>query len=82
MDFETLVAQERIRQEEKWGEQNHEPSLWLAILMEEVGEAASSILCNKWGTAKHRNKEFPKELVQVAAVCQAIYECGIRNEWF
>lgn len=33
------VANERDRQEAKWGKQHHHPHSWLAILGEEVGEA-------------------------------------------
>ena len=33
------VAQERERQHAKWGEQNHDPAVWLMVLAEEVGEA-------------------------------------------
>ena len=38
------VAEERLRQEEKWGTRNLMPSWWLVILMEEVGEAARAVL--------------------------------------
>jgi hypothetical protein len=38
------VMAERVRQEEKWGAQHHAPEMWLAILMEEVGEAAQAYL--------------------------------------
>ena len=39
----TSVAWERSRQEAKWGPQHHTPEEWLAILAEEVGEAAREI---------------------------------------
>lgn len=69
---------ERARQDEKWGEQNHEDETWLAILMEEVGELAEAILHRRFGGGKasHRNKE----LVQVAAVAIAWMECIERRE--
>ncbi len=35
-----LVAAERERQDSLWGAQHHSASTWLAILAEEVGEAA------------------------------------------
>jgi hypothetical protein len=38
------IADERGAQNLKWGAQAHEPSVWLAILMEEVGEAAQAWL--------------------------------------
>lgn len=31
------VSDERVRQDAKWGEQNHDPFKWLCILGEEVG---------------------------------------------
>lgn len=34
------ITQERARQDAKFGEQNHPPQDWLAILLEEVGEFA------------------------------------------
>ena len=43
-DITIDVEEERVRQQEKWGVQNHPIELWLAILMEEVGEAAQAFL--------------------------------------
>lgn len=62
------VARERFRQDDIWGPQsNHPLSLWMTILMEEVGEVAHDILEDKLEEAK-------KELVQVAAVAVSIIE--------
>lgn len=36
----TEVGWERVSQNDKWGEQNHSPIEWMAILTEEVGEAS------------------------------------------
>ena len=38
------IRQERKRQNQKWGSQDHKPDRWMIILMEEVGEAAEAIL--------------------------------------
>lgn len=38
-----MVMAERRRQDEKWGKQHHDPTVWMAILMEEVGEAAAEV---------------------------------------
>ncbi len=38
------IGNERIGQNIKWGEQNHNPSYWLGILMEEVGESAQEVM--------------------------------------
>ena len=72
-----LVDGERKRQEDKWGEQNHDDLFWLAILSEEVGEVAQALLQQKEG-----NKtwcEIHEELVQVAAVALAWLEAFDRK---
>ncbi len=82
MTFEELVNNEREDQDIIWGEQNHNPYKWLAILGEEVGELNKSAL-----EAHFSNPEsvphpgFQMELIQVAAVCKAIWESGKRNSW-
>lgn len=64
------VLQERIRQDEKWGEQNHTPTEWLPILMEEIGEFSKAIL---------EESNIREEAVQVAAVALSIVESIDRN---
>jgi len=68
-----------MKQDVKWGEQNHNDLKWLSILMEEVGEAAETV--NEDNPAKERlyshdacedNLEY--ELIQVAAVAVAWIE--------
>jgi NTP pyrophosphatase (non-canonical NTP hydrolase) len=78
------VIEERIRQDAKWGEQNHEPLKWLSILMEEVGELAlavnETIFDN--GTdarAKGGLINIRREAVQCSAVALALVECIDRN---
>lgn len=71
------IKYERIRQDQKWGEQNHNPFVWLAILGEEVGEVNKAVL-----EANFSNKdysEYRNELIQVAAVAVAMIECLYRN---
>ena len=58
---------ERERQDELWGEQNHSPFVWLAILGEEYGEACKAIIENN-------NCDYRKELVEIAAVAVAAIE--------
>lgn len=71
------VLNERIRQDEKWGEQNHRPAEYLMILGEEVGEV------NKAALESHFSgkplSDYRDELVQVAAVAVAMIECFDRN---
>ena len=62
------VKAERDKQDSKWGVQRHGPDGWLAILTEEVGEVAKSVL---EGNGLH----YRKELIQVAAVAVAAIEC-------
>lgn len=68
-----LVAAERERQDEKWGEQNHAWPQWLTILMEEIGEFSHDVLEGEMSNAM-------TELVQVTAVALAMIECGLRNK--
>lgn len=85
----TAVAAERARQDAKWGEQNHEPEVWLAILSEEVGELATAMLQHRFGAAagvggRAAFNDVEKEAVQVAAVAVALVECMRRwkeGEW-
>ena len=71
------VLVERVRQTDKWGEQNHDAFTWLAILSEEVGEAAQSALHNKFGG--HAVGTLRIELVHVCAVALQWIECIVRN---
>lgn len=75
--YEEIKA-ERQKQDAKWGEQNHKPIEWIAILTEEVGEASKAAL-----EAHFRDvtilSEYRKELIQVAAVAVAMIESLDRN---
>lgn len=65
INFQKLMDKERIAQIKKWGIQEHTEAEWITILVEEVGELAQAILQKKYTI---------DELVQVATVCQAMYE--------
>ena len=73
------VIQERHRQEMLWGEQNHDPFLYLTILIEEVGEFAQAALDTKFGGKE--SGRMREEAVQMAAVALAIVECLDRGKW-
>jgi hypothetical protein len=75
-----LVEDERIRQDDKWGEQNHDPFTWLAILGEEVGEANKAALEARFGDEAWL-EDYAQELIQVAAVAFAMIECLERRKW-
>jgi NTP pyrophosphatase (non-canonical NTP hydrolase) len=72
------IKSERQKQDVKWGEQNHNPIEWIAILTEEVGEASKAAL-----EAHFRDPsqivDYRKELIQVAAVAVAMIESLDRN---
>lgn len=80
------VEEERCRQDDKWGEQNHSPAGWMAVLMEEVGEAAREV-AQGWiepvsldGHSRRTAERLRQELIQVAAVAVAAIESLDRNE--
>jgi len=82
-----VVEEERIRQDEKWGRQDHSPFHWLAILMEEVGEASKAAVEAfphknpiSEGEKKQYLLDYGNELIQVAAVAVAAIESLHRNE--
>lgn len=57
-----LLNDERLRQTNKWGDQSsHSAERWLAILMEEVGEAAKEVV-------EGNSENLRMELIQSAAV--------------
>lgn len=73
------VADERARQDERWGkpaERGLTAETWLAILGEECGEVCRASLPDGQG----RGGDLRHELVQVAAVCQAWCEALLPYE--
>lgn len=68
------IRAERAAQDRKWGEQNHHPYKWLAILHEETGEAAQALLDGS-------EENYRKEMVQVAAVALSMIESLDRGKW-
>jgi hypothetical protein len=79
------VTDERGNQLTKWGVQDHSPIEWMAILVEEVGEAQKEALEHHWAGTHYPVDEFRlirlrAELVQVAAVAVAAIESLDRNE--
>jgi len=86
------VRKERMSQQRKWGEQNHTPTTWIAILTEEVGEAAKEAIDHYLYEANpvqedaihadlqtKRLERYREELIQVAAVAVQMIECLDRN---
>lgn len=75
------ILRERRNQDAKWGEQNHPPLQWLAILTEEVGELAKEVNEHHWREQHDTLAKLRQELVQVAAVAVAWLECLDRGAW-
>lgn len=75
-DICSAVYRERVRQEDRWGNdslmpyENGDHQRKLAVLMEEVGEVARELLENGNRTSSH----LKEELIQVAAVAMAWIE--------
>jgi NTP pyrophosphatase (non-canonical NTP hydrolase) len=74
------VSEERHAQDARWGEQNHDPLTWIAILSEEVGEAAAEALNVSRGVRPADREALLAELVQVAAVAVAAIESLERQQ--
>ncbi len=74
------VRAERLRQDQKWGEQAFVPEVWLSILIEEVGEVARVInegrltMKDGWPVKEVQIEDYREEMVQVAAVALAAVE--------
>ncbi len=77
------MLEERARQDQKWGEQNHDPFTYLTILMEEVGEFSHDALALRFGASQGKAtlETLRTEAVQVAAVALAMVECLDRAKW-
>jgi NTP pyrophosphatase (non-canonical NTP hydrolase) len=80
------VLRERARQDLKWGQQDHDPFCYLAVLGEEVGEANQAALELRFQAQGPASTEiyrdhYREELVQVAAVAIAMVECIDRGIW-
>lgn len=85
------IREERRRQDAKWGEQNHSPIEWCAILTEEVGEVSKEALELHFAQLQNSGQSeawfeeklalYRKEVIQVAAVALAMAESLERNKW-
>jgi hypothetical protein len=75
------ILQERLAQDAKWGEQNHDPFLYLTILGEEYGELCNAALETRFGGDNGGLDNLRTEAVQTAAVAMAVVECLDRRQW-
>lgn len=75
------VLEECDRQDEQWGEQDHHPAYWLAILGKQVGQFGSAVLNREWWTDKDAaTAALRHEAVQTAAVALQVVECIDRGK--
>jgi NTP pyrophosphatase (non-canonical NTP hydrolase) len=73
----TAIQCEGFKQDLKWGEQNGDPTEWLAILVEEVGELAQAILADRSTTPELHDSHhvsMEMEAIQIAAVAAHFIE--------
>lgn len=75
----TDIVAERAAQFRKWGHQHYTPERWLAILLEEIGEAAEQVVIGGFpdqspDTLTAAKISLEQELIQVAAVVVAWLE--------
>jgi len=66
------IQKERTRQDEKWGEQNHDDGRWSHILLEEIGEASKAYMDGY-------DQQMDVELIQAAAVLASWVESRRRK---
>jgi NTP pyrophosphatase (non-canonical NTP hydrolase) len=86
------IKNERERQNNKFGVQNHTPMHWIPILTEEIGEAAKEALEHHFEykpksggkvtpeIQQARLMRYRKELIEVAAVAVSMVQSLERNE--
>lgn len=72
------LLRERNEQDERWGEQNHAPAVWVNILGEEFGELCQAVLEADLFDNGRRDEfslaDIREEAIQVAAVALAMVE--------
>lgn len=73
MEILDKIYDERVRQTNKWGIQNHDDPFWSVILGEEYGEVCRAIF-------EDDEQSVKEELTQVAAVAVAWLEAFDRRQ--
>jgi NTP pyrophosphatase (non-canonical NTP hydrolase) len=75
------IVKERVKQDLKWGEQNHNPYKWTAIIMEELGECSEAVSQTEFGGPKGGLENIRKEAIHTAATALAFVECLDRKKY-
>ena len=77
------IDSERERQVALFGEQNHHPAYWLAIMGKQVGQLGDAIVQREWAAEHLKKRMLEKvrnEAIQIAAVATALVEAIDRGE--
>lgn len=79
------VLRERAAQDERWGVSDHDPDLWLTILLKQIGHYSGATL-DLPGDASAATLDqralLRNRAVQIAAVALAMVECAVRDTWW
>jgi hypothetical protein len=67
------VKRQRIKQLAKWGTQDHDPKMWVAILGEEFGEVCKEVA--ETHVKPFDRAAYRKECLHTAAVALAMVQC-------
>lgn len=73
------MISERSRQDEKFGEQNHDYSVWSTIIGEEYGEMCQAINDFRLNPTPDTEQNIYTESIQTMATCMAMLECMERT---
>lgn len=73
--FIDQIKNERKRQDEKWGVQDHHPLMWFSIIGEECGEMCKAFNEYTFDEKFEHLENMQKEAIQIAACCVAMLEC-------
>jgi hypothetical protein len=70
------IDDERNRQDAMFGEQNHHPAYWLALLGKQMGQLGAKVVDREWAADRDlADVNMREEAVQLAAVAVAMIEC-------
>ena len=69
------VLEERTRQDEKWGKEDHTAQTWGMIIGEEYGEMCKAINEYGFNPTRRTEDEIYTEAIQTMASCMAMLEC-------
>lgn len=75
------MIEERDRQDDTFGVQNHHPAYWLALLGKQMGQLGEAVVQREWAADKGKaSAAMRAEAIQLAAVALNMIECIDRGE--